>query len=496
MTDYTNGVISCVSCPAHSTCMNIVNPISYPSCNAPWTCGCNAGYYGDAAWPESELPCTPCPAGTTCAVGDCTYADHCVPGPPCDAGYTGPDGGPCTACVAGLYKSATGSDPCEDCAPGTYSDTAAVTCTACPAGTYKPEYGPGTCMDCTPGKYSIVEGAFSCIRCRGGTYKNTTGSGICTNCPSTSYSNNGVGATGCLPCFGNSICYDILNAAYGCNTPSACQCPAGTYGDAHIGIACTFCPPNTGSACVMNGCVTLNDCECNAGYTGPGGGPCTVCAAGKYKASTGSEACTDCRARSTSTEASTSSAACLCNAGLYLFSSGVSGCVGCTHNTYKDVIGNQVCTACPANTYPEALENPDGYTPRLSSSCIACPSGSSCPNYYCGHIRDCRCDAGHYGQRESVCLPCDAGSYAPDIGYSFCPSCQPGYYQDQTGATACKQCRPGTSSDYTATGGPVTCTGCPEVFDPVTNACVSCANNTVWGGAVSKCVCAMGFQPA
>lgn len=232
---------------------------------------------------------------------------------------------------------------------------------------------------------------------------------------------------------------------------------------------------------------------CALGYTGPDGGPCVACAVAKYKASTGSAACTACRARSTSPEASTSSSACLCNAGLYLFSSGV-GCLGCTAYTYKDVIGNQACTACPANTYA-AADNPTGdpYFPRLKSSCVACPSGSSCPQSYCGHVRDCRCDPGHYGERESVCLPCDAGNYAPDVDHQVCYLCTPGNYQDQTGATSCKQCPPGTSSDYTEFGGPVTCTGCPDVFDPVTNACVTCAANMVWSGDSHSCVCANGF---
>jgi hypothetical protein len=37
----------------------------------------------------------------------------------------------------------------------------------------------------------------------------------------------------------------------------------------------------------------LTNCTCNAGSTGPDGGPCTACVAGKYKTSTGSAACID-----------------------------------------------------------------------------------------------------------------------------------------------------------------------------------------------------------
>jgi hypothetical protein len=42
------------------------------------------------------------------------------------------------------------------------------------------------------------------------------------------------------------------------------------------------------------------DCACNAGYTGPSGGTCTACEAGKYKNATGPAACTACPASSVS----------------------------------------------------------------------------------------------------------------------------------------------------------------------------------------------------
>ena len=58
------------------------------------------------------------------------------------------------------------------------------------------------------------------------------------------------------------------------------------------------------SACVhlrMCICAHVNaasdareDCECNTGYTGPNGGTCAACEAGKYKDSPGADACTAC----------------------------------------------------------------------------------------------------------------------------------------------------------------------------------------------------------
>ena len=64
------------------------------------------------------------------------------------------------------------------------------------------------------------------------------------------------------------------------------------------------------SACVnLRVCICVHenaasdasgDCACNAGYTGPNGGTCTACGAGKYKDATGPAACTACPASSVS----------------------------------------------------------------------------------------------------------------------------------------------------------------------------------------------------
>jgi hypothetical protein len=112
----------------------------------------------------------------------------------CNAGYTG---SACTTCIAGKYKSVTGSGTCTDCAAGKYSATigaaaeaACLTCpgastsaadrtscpcnagytgsacTACPAGKYKPDTGSGECTTCAAGKYSATVGATeNCFAC-------------------------------------------------------------------------------------------------------------------------------------------------------------------------------------------------------------------------------------------------------------------------------------------------------------------------------------------
>lgn len=55
--------------------------------------------------------------------------------------------------------------------------------------------------------------------------------------------------------------------------------------------------------------------QCNAGETGPDGGPCTPCPAGTYKVDTGSANCTRCGLGGMSPAASTAEASCFCGAG-------------------------------------------------------------------------------------------------------------------------------------------------------------------------------------
>jgi hypothetical protein len=95
----------------------------------------------------------------------------------------------------------------------------------------------------------------------------------------------------------------------GGGTDCTCDtCPVGTYSMATGATLCTSCGPGTYStavgasasstciACPFNstspaGSAALTNCTCNAGSTGPNGGPCTACVAGKYKTSIGSAAC-------------------------------------------------------------------------------------------------------------------------------------------------------------------------------------------------------------
>lgn len=457
----------------------------------------------------------------------------------CDAGYAAAN---CQPCMKGTFKPTAGTDLCRNCPAGTFSSTiAASTCETCSEMTYSASTGASSRSSCLPcdqsiGLGTLQRGASSCASCIPG-WRSPTGAAPCARCADGQIAQE-FGATECTSCdeglyaseYNNSCvaCPDLMvqppggsrwdscvcgqgarydqqyNRHWYCHQcergwyqdqidrPSCLQCPADTYSNAYQATACVACPGDSTNSMHQTR-TSVYQCMCRAGYTGPDGGPCVACAAGTYKASTGSAACTACPARTTSPQASTASAACVCTAGRYFL---WNTCIGCEPHTYKDVAGNQACSACAANTWPEFI-NPTGdpYMPRLGSTCVPCPSGSGCPGYQCAHIRECRCDRGHVGQRESVCLPCEAGSFAEGFGWSHCQYCTPGTYQDGTAATACKKCLPGTTSDYTETGGPVTCTGCPSdaVFDPATNACVFVCSVGFTGPKEGPCVaCGVG----
>jgi len=91
-------------------------------------------------------------------------------GCPCSVGYTGPAGGPCTACPANTYKTIEHL-VCQDCpsntrsAPGSiackcsmgYTGADGSACTPCAAGTYKDNIGNSTCQSC-PEFFHIIGG--------------------------------------------------------------------------------------------------------------------------------------------------------------------------------------------------------------------------------------------------------------------------------------------------------------------------------------------------
>ena len=173
----------------------------------------------------------------------------------------------CLVCVAGKYKSVTGSAACIDCGPGTYSSTLASTaCVDCPVGANSPPASTSSdaCIapDCPAGFTGPSGGP--CVACAAGTYKAGAGSAACIDCTGATYA--AAAAASCLTCPPNS------------------------------GASCDTCSASDPSATCALKCGAQTDCTCNMGYFGPPGGVCEPCAAGTYKNNTVSATCTSCPA--------------------------------------------------------------------------------------------------------------------------------------------------------------------------------------------------------
>ena len=391
----------------------------------------------------------------------------------CDVGYYFNSGNSaCEPCLSGQYKPATGNTSCLACPAHSISVSGASSC-QCVTG-YTFDSGSSVCSPCTNTQYKSVVGNASCSACPGNTVVQVSAAdslenclcnagftpdnpaqATCKQCAPGKYKNS-IGLSDC------SLCDSNANSPPGSTAAAACACNAGYTGA--NGGTCTAClrgqyKSNPGSApcstCSANSYTAAEaqteqtSCKCDTGYTGPDGGTCTACVAGKFKnavgsavclncaqddfAVAGSDACSDCPAHSTVAEgAGVDLASCLCNAGYQPASGG--GCEACSAGTYKDSVGTQTCQNCDAGSYS---------TTQSSTACESCmldatsDAGSDARN-------DCRCNPGFTLQADA-CNKCAAGTYKTSTSNAACTPCAKDTYNTQTGST---------SADA--------CTGCPE----------------------------------
>jgi hypothetical protein len=392
--------------------------------------------------------CIDCPENSAAPAGS-TARSSCL----CNAGYTGPNGGTCVACMTGKYKSVTGSALCSDCPSDTQSgpgSTALTSCVCNPGFT-----GPdgGTCSACVAGKYKSVTGSVACTNCSANTYSNATGAAAvatCQNCLANLQASAG-----------STVCK--CNAGYtGADGGTCTACLAGKYKSVTGSALCSDCQTNSIS---VSGSTSVTSCQCNAGYTGADGGTCTACVAGKYKSVTGSALCSDCQADSISAPGSTAVTSCQCNTGY----SGLNGgtCTACQANFYKDTVGPAACTQCNV-----AAQSPVGSI--SSTSCI--------------------CRAGYYGSNQNNCQPCASNTYSDTAGSLTCLQCPSN--SEALGLNIQKEdCK--CNKGYTGPNGG-TCTACTdtEYKDTVgPSPCSPCKNNSVSGckHSASCCACESGY---
>jgi len=395
--------------------------------------------------------CTKCPehssspAGST-AGGDCQ----------CNGGYTGTNGQVCAACAPGKYKVGLGSGPCVECPSNTYSGESAQSklehCLSCPAQSTASGTGNtriGECL-CDKGTYQdIPEGGsqWVCESCEVGTYGNT------------------MAAEACLPC------------------------PAGTYLDvigATQGVQCKTCPSFSNSPA---GTGSIQQCMCNAGYSGSSIDTCVPCTAGTYNddSRANPSVCTECDAgKINPNAAATSENACnTCGPGTYALDTRAL-CMVCPVNTYcvgglqKQCVGDfranthnengggvsadtcvckkgmyldeDTCTPCEIGSYCTGVANSITQCPTHSTSLASSEQGA---------ISDCICKAGYSGEDGQACDPCGVGTFKTLTGNSLCIACGAGRFLPLTARSidACEDCASGKFSTLLAAGG---CTGCAE----------------------------------
>ena len=309
----------------------------------------------------------------------------------------------CSACPSGtssVFVSGFKNISNCWCAPGSYYQVSSSLCVSCEPGKF---WEAGQCSACPVSTYSSVSGALNCTACPAGTYSDGAGLSVCKGCPVDTYSMT-VGASG--------------------------------------GGVCMSCPVNALSVTATS---TLSGCICNVGSTGPDGGPCAVCVAGKYKSVNGSAECTMCpkntfsgvgasscevcQANATSAAGSVSQAYCYCKSG-YAHAVASYTCKICDPGTWNSQLGRTACSNCSLGLYSSnygATGNETclscalgKWSPEGSPNCNLCPA-NSLAGPRSGSQSDCTCDTGllfspgYSGPRGGPCSACSVTVYAVQV---------------------------------------------------------------------------------
>jgi hypothetical protein len=206
-------------------------------------------------------------------------------------------------------------------------------------------------------------------------------------------------------------------------TGQCAACPAGTFSTSGgTGTQCSVCPQNSRS---LPYSTRLGDCVCDRGYTGPDGGICSPCAAGKFKDLIGNHSCLPCSAHA---DSQTGASKCYCIMGHYEANAGV--CTPCGAGSYNDINGSVVCERCSAGKYSNAT---------AATECLACPL-HSVSGQGSSYISNCTCSEGYSGSDGGECEACAAGTYKDVNGSDQCTLCAPGTYFAGVAATGCLAC--------------------------------------------------------
>ena len=429
------GPNQCTFCSPHAT--------SLPGSISAAACTCVSDYYGPVYNPNVLLVCTACPVHSVSEPGSIIVSDcKCTAGyqrvegvcVPCETGKFKTTSGDfmCTSCAEGKSSIETAAvlDVCLDCNPHSSSPAASGNVTACRC--FVGFTGPdgGLCTICPTGTFKTNEGSAFCTLCTAGKYSTETGSplNVCQNCLANSHSSEASDDINDCKCDAGyvgpdgGVCETCIAGKFKTvagNTPCS-SCDQGKYSTL---IAATFdvcetCPVNSSAPRASD---KLTKCACDPGFTGPSGGLCQLCVAGTFKVDPGNALCTNCLANqyssvtgaisnpcqpcqsnSASLPVSDAREDCICNAG----SSGPNGgsCALCGVGKYKIEPGEAVCSMCASGTYSTSVGAVG------NDVCSSCPDRSNSPEGSDENI-DCTCNRGATGMNGGTCTMCVAGKF-------------------------------------------------------------------------------------
>jgi len=510
-------------------------------CESCTTGACNAGKYRASCSASSDSYCTDCSTGGSCSASQ--FRGQCN-----GQGATTNDCVSCTnsgTCNAGTYRGT--------CNGGGGTTNVCVSCSSptCGRGTYRTQCVNGAtqnpCNACSPANcatnsYTVLcststtNTCAQCVRstvCELGYFLSacnptaTIDTGACTQCASqtcigntrrvkcsgTQVQNQCVVCTtsNCLEGTYHSTCNGLTESDSECKQcDDSIKCVSGTYkikctGTGGQESTCKLCPADSSSPPESD---SINECQCNAGYTVDSETQCTACASGKYKTST--IECTDCEpGKQYSGKAGADFMVCQsCTPGKYAASAGSFTCVDCEVGYYQNESAQMSCKLCDEGKYQDI---------KGSSACLSCASGKTLAFKGGDSVSLCsQCGMGKFsgpGASEcevcpenqnstigsSICLLCAAGKYWDNV---LCLECRDGTYKNTEGSSECLICSHGRA----LTEKWQECSFLPHCLESYyyhMTTCTRCPNNhtsTVTGIAANStitrtsCVCIAGYE--
>ena len=446
----------------------------------------------------SDTVCVSCPTSSDAPAGSSSL-QNCL----CNAGFSGPDGGPCTQCGSGTYKASAGSNACTDCGAGKYSVHVAAT-----SGT--------TCVECGVGKFSSTTGAgddSTCTQCTGATFSNLIGASVCMACQEHSTS-TGTG-TECH-------CNTGYSLTTGCTV-----CPIAYYKDFIGNDACTKCLDNhitenpgssSSSSCKLCNSIKSNsernggdECVCAVNYE-MSGQSCTLCEGGKHKTERGDHTCVS------------------CPVGKY--GDGPT-CKSCEKGKYQNQLGQTNCMQIPSNSYTVDANgakvngatdfkcNVGYYKNTIQDRCDACPAGKFSNTDISSSTSCTNCAIGKFAQTAAatICTVCGTGKFANDAGFDECLDCSGScssnsqYISEDCTASSDSKCADCSCSDSSISNGhgwnyydggihstchredgDVMCNECPEDHWSDNGECKPCSLSNSVRGSGNSCMCKPGYR--